>query len=123
MTMCKFKNILMVVAMIALSVILISSIIFISSLCNVDKVFAQTAPTGNNSSVVSKATATAVTSSLSPNLNTNFSRAVGIIASLQNNETGKPTWILSGVWRLIVPEPTQITSSQSTVLCNISCCL
>jgi hypothetical protein len=30
---------------------------------------------------------------------------VGTIASLQNNETGKPTWILSGVWRLIVPEP------------------
>jgi hypothetical protein len=36
---------------------------------------------------------------------------VGTIASLQNNQTGKPTWILSGVWRLIVPEPLQVTSS------------
>jgi hypothetical protein len=78
-------------------------------------IFAQTTAKRNNESAASNAnttaTATAVTSSLSPNLNTNFSRAVGTIASLQNNETGKPTWIVSGVWRLIVPEPLQITSS------------
>jgi hypothetical protein len=101
--------------MIAISVIIISGFIFTTSLNNVDKVFGQTAATRNNESAASEAnttaTATAVTSSLSPNLNTNFSRAVGTIASLQNNETGKPTWIVSGVWRLIVPEPLQITSS------------
>lgn len=100
---------------IAISVIIISGFIFTTSLNYVDKVFGQTAATRNNESAASKAnttaTATAVTSSLSPNLNTNFSRAVGTIASLQNNETGKQTWIVSGVWRLIVPEPLQITSS------------
>jgi hypothetical protein len=121
--MCKVKNILMygqtmmnsIVVMIDISVVLLISLIFTTPLNNVDKVFAQTAAAGKNDSAASKAntsaTATAVTSSLSPNLNTNFSRTVGTIASLQNNETGKPTWILSGVWRLIVPQPLQITSS------------
>jgi hypothetical protein len=104
-----------IVTMIGISVVLISGFIFIIPLSNTDKVFAGTAAIGNNESAASKAntttTASAVTSSLSPNLNTNFSRAVGTLASLQNNETGKPTWIHSGVWRLIVPEPLQVTSS------------
>jgi hypothetical protein len=30
----------------------------------------------------------------------------GTIASLQNNASGKPTWILSRIWRLITPLPT-----------------
>ncbi|MGB8934078.1 MAG: hypothetical protein WCC17_03105 [Candidatus Nitrosopolaris sp.] len=104
-----------IVAITGISVVLMSGLIFVIPLRNTDKVFAQTASIGNNGSAASKAntttTATAVTSSLSPNLNTNFSRAVGTIASLQNNETGKPTWILSGIWRLIVPQSFQVTSS------------
>jgi hypothetical protein len=32
-----------------------------------------------------------------------FGRALGTISSIQNNASGKPTWILSGPWQLIIP--------------------
>ncbi|CAN5779302.1 hypothetical protein BH23THE1_BH23THE1_20930 [soil metagenome] len=33
----------------------------------------------------------------------NFTRAMGTIASVQNNETGEPSWVLSGSWELLIP--------------------
>lgn len=41
----------------------------------------------------------------------NFTRAMGTIASIQNNETGEPTWILSGSWELLIPKPLKINQT------------
>jgi hypothetical protein len=65
-----------IVTMTSILLVLSSSLIFTTPFNNVDKVFAQTGTTENNGSAGSRAnttviTATAVTSSLSPNLNTN----------------------------------------------------
>jgi hypothetical protein len=43
--------------------------------------------------------------------NANSSSALGTIASLQNNSTGKPTWILSGQWQLMVPKPLKVSQT------------
>jgi len=96
--------------------ILMISIIFIMHQSNTDsKVFAQTVATGGNESSTSKTntitTATnAASSHTASNAYLNFNRAAGTIANVQVNESGKPTWILSGVWRLIIP-PFDVTSS------------
>jgi hypothetical protein len=38
--------------------------------------------------------------------------ADGLIASIQNNQSGKPTWILAtGGWRLLVPKPIQMNET------------
>jgi hypothetical protein len=102
--------------MIAIYSILMNSIIFIMPQGNNDsKVFAQAGTAGNNQSAPSKAntitTATKPTSShTASNPYLNFYRAEGTIANIQDNESGKATWILSGVWRLIIP-PFEVTSS------------
>ncbi|MGE0390530.1 MAG: hypothetical protein AB7P13_10415 [Candidatus Nitrosocosmicus sp.] len=41
----------------------------------------------------------------------NFTRAMGTIASIQNNETGEPAWILSGSWELLIPKPLKINQT------------
>ncbi len=41
----------------------------------------------------------------------NFTRAMGTIYSLQNNETGEPSWILSGSWELLIPKPLKINQT------------
>ena len=76
------------------------------------KVFAQAGVAGNNNhSATSKTNATS--SHTASNAYLNFNRAAGTIANTQDNESGKPTWILSGVWRLIIP-PFEVTSHQPT---------
>ena len=98
--------------------ILMISIIFIMPQSNTDsKVFAQTVATGDNQSSTSKTntitTATnAASSHTASNAYLNFNRAEGTIANIQDNESGKPTWILSGTWSLIIPEPSEVTSSR-----------
>jgi hypothetical protein len=50
----------------------------------------------------------------------NFTSASGTIASLQNDESGKPGWILSGQWQMLVFKP-RLEESQSkpaTVIFN-----
>ena len=50
----------------------------------------------------------------------NFTSATGTIASLQNDESGKPGWILSGQWQMLVFKP-RLEESQSkpaTVIFN-----
>ncbi|MGE0389117.1 MAG: hypothetical protein AB7P13_03175 [Candidatus Nitrosocosmicus sp.] len=47
----------------------------------------------------------------------NFTLAMGTIASIQNNESGEPTWILSGNWELLLPESlkgNKVNSSDAT---------
>jgi hypothetical protein len=41
----------------------------------------------------------------------NFTQAIGSISSVQHNETGEPTWILSGRWELTIPEPLKINQT------------
>jgi hypothetical protein len=41
----------------------------------------------------------------------NFTRSLGNIASVQNNASGKPTWILSGQWDLAIPHPLKINKT------------
>jgi hypothetical protein len=41
----------------------------------------------------------------------NFTRAIGSISSIQNNDTGKPEWILSGQWDLAIPQPLKINQT------------
>jgi len=83
--------------------VLMIGIIFIMPQSNTDgKVFAQAAVAGNNQNATSKAnTITTVTNAASShtasNPYLNFNRAEGTIANIQDNESGKPTWILSGV--------------------------
>jgi hypothetical protein len=102
-------------SMIGIYGVLTISIILIMSQSNTDgKVFAQAGVAGNNQSATSKVnTITTVTNAASShtasNAYLNFNRAEGTIANIQDNESGKPTWILSGV-RLIIPEPFEVTS-------------
>jgi hypothetical protein len=60
---------------------------------------------------MTKSNTTVTGTNATPFVVLNFTRAVGSIASIQNNETGKPTWVLSGIWRLLIPEPLQVTTS------------
>src|SRR5215472_11693375 len=89
-------------SMIGIYGVLIISIIFIMPQNNTDsKVFAQTVATGGNQSSTSKTntitTATnAASSHTASNAYLNFNRAAGTIANIQDNESGKPTWNLSG---------------------------
>ncbi|MDN5867917.1 MAG: hypothetical protein L0H55_11035 [Candidatus Nitrosocosmicus sp.] len=41
----------------------------------------------------------------------NFTRAMGTVASVQDNETGVPAWILSGSWELLIPKPLKINQT------------
>ena len=41
----------------------------------------------------------------------NFTRSLGSISSIQNNETGKQSWILSGQWDLAIPKPLKINQT------------
>jgi hypothetical protein len=41
----------------------------------------------------------------------NFTRAMSAIASIQNNETGEQSWILSGSWELLIPKPLRINQT------------
>ena len=53
------------------------------------------------------------TSSIDAALNKlNFTSATGTIASLQNDASGKPAWIVSGQWQMLVFKP-RIEESQS----------
>jgi len=101
-------------SMITIYGVLVISVIFIMAQSNTNvKVFAQAGIAGNNHSATSKAnTVTNATSShTASNAYLNFNRAEGTIANIQDNESGKPTWILSGTWGLIIPEPSEVTSS------------
>jgi hypothetical protein len=42
----------------------------------------------------------------------NFTSATGTIASLQNDASGKPTWIVSGQWQMLIFKP-RLEESQS----------
>jgi hypothetical protein len=99
--------------MIAIYGVLMISVIFITAQSNTNgKVFAQAGVeggAGNNHSAASKTNATS--SYTASNAYLNFNRAEGTIANIQDNESGKPTWILSGTWGLIIPEPSEVTSS------------
>jgi len=61
------------------------------------------------------------TSSINAAINKlNFTSATGTIASLQNDASGKPAWIVSGQWQMLVFKP-RLEESQSkpaTVLFN-----
>ncbi|MFZ0515258.1 MAG: hypothetical protein WAM14_26920 [Candidatus Nitrosopolaris sp.] len=73
------------------SVVLVSGFIFIMPLNNTDgKAFAQTSTPANNQSATSKSNSTATGTKATSFVALNFSRAVGTIASIQSNETGKP---------------------------------
>jgi len=41
----------------------------------------------------------------------NFTRSLGMISSIQNDASGKPTWILSGQWDLTIPKPLKINQT------------
>jgi hypothetical protein len=85
------------VAMISVSVVLMTGFIFSAPLSNIGKVFAQSVTTASNQSIISKAnTATTSGAKTTTSIYLNFSRAAGTVASLQN-ESGKPTWVLSGI--------------------------
>jgi hypothetical protein len=61
------------------------------------------------------------TSSINAGINKlNFTSATGTIASLQNDASGKPTWIVSGQWQMLIFKP-RLEESQSkpaTVIFN-----
>src|SRR5215467_4423640 len=98
-------------SMITIYGVLVISVIFIMAQSNTNvKVFAQAGVAGNNHSATSKANTVTNASHTASNAYLNFNRAEGTIANIQDNESGKPTWILSGVWRLIIP-PFEVTSS------------
>ncbi len=41
----------------------------------------------------------------------NFTRAIGSVSSIQDNENGQPTWILSGQWDMAIPKPLKINQT------------
>ena len=97
-------------SLIAIYGVLMLSVILIMPQSNTNgKVFAQAGVVENNHSATRKSDT--VTNSTSSNAYLNFNRAEGTIANIQDNESGKPTWILSGTWSLIIPEPSEVTLS------------
>ncbi|MFY9795624.1 MAG: hypothetical protein WAJ93_08040, partial [Candidatus Nitrosopolaris sp.] len=101
-------------SMIGIYGVLMISVIFIMAQTNTNgKVFAQSGVVGNNHSATSKANTitNAASSHTASNAYLNFNRAEGTIANIQDNESGEPTWILSGTWGLIIPQPLEVTSS------------
>jgi hypothetical protein len=50
----------------------------------------------------------------------NFTSATGTIASLQNDASGKPEWIVSGQWQMLIFKPrlAESQSKQATVIFN-----
>jgi hypothetical protein len=52
------------------------------------------------------------------------SSSEGDIASIQNNQSGKPTWILeAGGWQLLVPKPIQVSETVVPVNSGVILCL
>ena len=100
-------------SMIAIYGVLMISVIFIMAQSNTNgKVFAQAVVAENNHSATSKAnTVTNAASHAASDAYLNFNRAEGTIANIQDNESGEPTWILSGTWGLMIPEPSEVTIS------------
>lgn len=102
-----------------LSILTISIIATISISLNMDKdvVFAQVStqdPQTEDNSMnstnvpISASESNQTTVTVFP---ANFTRAIGTISSIQNNETGKPGWILSGTWELLIPKPLKINQT------------
>jgi hypothetical protein len=81
----------------------------------INTVFAQSANTSSsnttNNTTSSNQQQPSQTTTTTTNSPANFSRALGSIASVQNNATGKPTWILSGQWDLAIPHPLKINKT------------
>ena len=46
----------------------------------------------------------------------NFNKAEGTIVNTQTNESGKPTWILSGTWGLMIPESSDCSGRARNIL-------
>jgi hypothetical protein len=80
-------------------------------------VFAQAANTTNSNTNASTSNNNATTANHSKQQQSqasspaNFTRALGSISSIQNNASGKPTWILSGQWDLAIPKPLKINQT------------
>ena len=63
---------------------------------------------GKASSTINSATNTIISNVSSINIaidKLNFTSASGTVASLQNDASGRPTWILSGQWHMFVLKP------------------
>jgi hypothetical protein len=81
---------------------------------------------GSNSKIVfaqipfidSSSQTNATTSTTKPDMSTttelNLTNATGDIASLQNNATGKPTWLVIGKWNMSVPMTGSVVSSSQS---------
>lgn len=79
----------------------------IIAVSNNNQAFAQKA--GNATAINSNnSTSSSGTSNSTSNF-VSFGRALGTISSIQNNATGKPTWILSGPWQLIIPQAAKVS--------------
>ncbi len=84
---------------------------------NMDVVFAQISPQNPQTRDNAMNSTNVSTSASESNQTTatvfpaNFTRAIGTISSVQNNETGNPGWILSGTWELLIPKPLKINQT------------
>jgi hypothetical protein len=103
------------IAVITAMAALMSGIVVVT--LNNNQAFAQ--QTGNTTAKNTTSSSSSSASSSTPNL-LNFSRALGTISSIQNNASGKPTWILTGPWQLIVPKPLKVspTSPPTSAIFN-----
>ena len=109
------------IMMVSLFATLSTSSIIISPVNNENEniAFAQTTSTanGNNNTNMNNSLNgnTSITNKQSQSFQisyfSNFTRSMGSISSIQNNESGKPAWVLNGQWNLVIPKPLKINQT------------
>lgn len=102
-----FNKVLLTISIIAILSVGSVAINFMSS-SNVGMAFAQSSNTSNGTNNKNTTNQQQSTQATFP---ANFTRSMGTISSIQNNASGKPTWILSGQWDLSIPHPLKINQT------------
>ena len=98
------------VVVIGMCVIIISGIVYVTSLGNNNNnkfmVFAQVNSQEKSSAIILNSANGMNSNPLNAAVNSlNFTSAAGNIASLQNNASGRQAWLLSGTWEMLVFKP------------------
>lgn len=109
----RFHNLVLAISLFGILSIGSIATNFLNANNIVNTVFAQSANTSSSNTTNNTASSNQQQplQSTTTNSPANFSRALGSIASVQNNATGKPTWILSGQWDLAIPHPLKINKT------------
>ena len=110
------KGISKIVTTITIFAILSVGVVIISSVTSNNLNFALAQPNSTSNSNTTKSINNNNTSTTNNQQQkslslANFTRSQGQISSIQNDASGKPSWILSGQWDLAIPKPLKINQT------------